>query len=361
MDYLRGFTILLVVVFHLTLNYTKFNSVFVNNPVPEEYNLLFMAISFLINGTSLNCIMFFIAGFFAFGTYKRKGCLSFIKDKLKRLGLPYLGGLIILAPLTQYIVDHSWGKTDNFFDYFLKEFFLPQTITPGHLWFIGMLLIFFLVSMPVFEVLKNGTIKSQHKKHKQISSIILFLIITFLLYWSMNFLYKPYAFISIYILDFPPALLPLYMSYFVFGVYASFQKWFMDNEHKERIYPWAIIYLASLIFSMGMFVIMPDVAEKNNPLMAVFYTVSILSGVLLSLTIFKRFINKSLKYFSWFSGNSYGAYIFHYSIVFFTVYLTRGLHLPIMIKFIVQCIFCPCVIWALSASLKKFTPLRNIL
>jgi fucose 4-O-acetylase-like acetyltransferase len=57
----------------------------------------------LINGPLLNSIMFFIAGFFAFGAYQRKGSLLFIKDKLKRLGIPYLGGLILLSPLTHYI------------------------------------------------------------------------------------------------------------------------------------------------------------------------------------------------------------------------------------------------------------------
>jgi peptidoglycan/LPS O-acetylase OafA/YrhL len=361
MDYLRGFTILLVVIFHLTLLYTPFNSVFVNNPVPEKYSGLFMAISFLINGTFLNTIMFFIAGFFAFGAYKRKGGLSFTKDKLKRLGLPYLGGLIILAPLTQYIAEHSWGKADNFFDYFLKEFFLPGTITPGHLWFIGMLLLFFLISLPVFAVLKNRKREIHHKAHKQIIILAIFLIVTFLLYWGMNFLYKPYAFISFYILDFPPALLPLYASYFALGIYASFQKWFIDSERKEHIFPWAILYLLSLILSIGMFVIMPNSTEANSPLMAVFYTVSILSGVMLSLTVFKRFLNKPLKRLAWVSQNSYGAYILHYFILFLTVYLMRELQWPVMVKFITQCIFCPGVIWVLSASLKKFTPLRNIL
>jgi peptidoglycan/LPS O-acetylase OafA/YrhL len=177
----------------------------------------------------------------------------------------------------------------------------------------------------------------------------------------MNFFYKPYAFISIYIVDFPPALLPLYASYFALGVYASFQKWFMDNERKEHIYPWTILYLLSLIFSIGMFVVMSNSAEINNPLMAFFYTASIFSGVMLLLTIFKRFFNKPLKRLAWFSQNSYGMYILHYFILFLTVYLMRELQWPVMIKFIVQCIFCPCVIWVLSASLKKFTPLRHIL
>ena len=89
MDSLRAFTIWLVLFFHLSLLYTAFQAV--QNPVPEQYTGIFMGISALINGQMLNSIMFFTAGFFAFETYRKKGCVS---DIFKRPGLPYIAGFI---------------------------------------------------------------------------------------------------------------------------------------------------------------------------------------------------------------------------------------------------------------------------
>lgn len=364
MDSLRGFTILLVVIFHLTMSYAELAPVqkaFIRlDSVPEAYKGFFTVVMALLNGPSLNSIMFFIAGFFAFGTYQKRGCLSFLKEKLIKLGIPYLGGFIILAPLTQYIVNRSWGENGNFPQYWLREFFLPGSITPQHLWFIGILFIFFIISMPVFTLLQKRKQETIHKRCARNIIIILFLIITFFLYFGMNCLYKPYNFINIFIIRFPPAVLPFYAAYFALGVYASFQKWFY-GEHKEYIYPWAILYMLSLILYFGTFIIIPETREENHPLMAFAFTVLVFSGLMLLMTVFKKYANKTSKFISWFSKNSYGAYIIHYFIVLWVVYLMREMPLPIIIKYIAQCIFLPCIIWILSGLLKGYTPLRRIL
>jgi hypothetical protein len=266
MDNLRSFAICLVIIFHLTLLYTEFTPV--QNPIPEAYNGIFMGISSLINGPLLNSIMFFIAGFFAFATYRRKGGLSFVKDKLIKLGIPYIGGLIVLAPVTQYIANHSWGKDDNFFQFLLKDFFLPKTITPHHLWFIGILLIFFVIAIPFFNVLQKNKKEIRHKRYVQNIIIVFFLAGMFFAYFGLGFFCKPYDFISIYIINFPPMVLPIYAAYFILGVYAYFQNWF-SIEHKQYIFPWAIAYIIFLILNIGTFIVIPTALADNHPLLAI--------------------------------------------------------------------------------------------
>jgi hypothetical protein len=364
MDTLRSFTIFLVIIYHVTLIYIEFTPVrkyfILLDPVPEAYKGLFMGISSLTNGPLLNSIMFFIAGFFAFGAYQRKGGLSFFKDKIKKLGIPYLGGLIILAPITLYIANRSWGKDDDFSRFWLKEFFLPRTINPQHLWFIGVLLIFFIISIPIFALLQNRKQETRHNRCTQSIITVFFLFVTFFFYFELNFMYKTYTFISIYIIKFPPALLPFYAAYFTLGVYASFQKWFSGGR-KEYIYPWAITYALSSILYLGILIIIPMAMETNHPLMAFAYTVSIFSGLMLMIAVFKRYANKETKFISWFAKNSYGAYLFHYLIVFVVVYLMRAISLPVMVKYIAQCVFCPCLAWGLAGLLKGYTPLGRIL
>jgi hypothetical protein len=358
MDRLRSFAIFLVIIFHLTLLYTEFSPV--QNSVPEIYNGIFMGISSLINGPLLNSIMFFIAGFFAFGVYQRKGSLSFLKDKLKKLGIPYIGGLIILAPLTQYIANRSWGENRNFFHYWSKDFFLPKTIVPHHLWFIGILLVFFIVSILFFKLLQKNKHEIQHKRYVQNIIIFLFLVGTFFAYFGLGFFWTPYDFVSIYIINFPPVVLPIYAAYFALGIYASFQNWFSNNR-KQYIFPWAIAYSLFLILNIGTFVVIPTALEDNHPLLAIGFIGSTFTGIMLLIAIFKKYANKTSRLTSWISKNSYGAYIIHYFIVFLVVYLMRDISLPFFIKYIIQSILCPCVVWILASLIKRYTPLKNIL
>jgi peptidoglycan/LPS O-acetylase OafA/YrhL len=358
MDNLRSFAICLVIIFHLTLLYTEFTPV--QNPIPESYNGIFMGISSLINGPLLNSIMFFIAGFFAFETYRRKGGSSFVKDKLVKLGIPYIGGLIVLAPLTQYIANHSWKKGGNFFQFWLKDFFLPKVITPHHLWFIGILLVFFVVSIPFFKVLQKNKKEAQHKRFIQNVIVLLFLMGMFFAYFGLGFFYTPYDFISIYIINFPPVVLPVYASYFILGIYAYFQNWF-SIKHKQYIFPWAIMYIVFLILNIGTFIVIPTALADNHPLLAIAFIGSTFTGIMLLIVVFKRFANKKTNFASWISKESYGAYIFHYLIVFLVVYLMRDIPIPFMAKYIFQCIFCPCIIWSLAGLLKGYTPLKEIL
>jgi hypothetical protein len=349
MDRLRSFTIFLVIIFHLTLLYTDFSPV--QNNVPETYKGIFVGVSSLINGPLLNSIMFFIAGFFAFGVYQRKGGLAFLKDKLKKLGIPYIGGLIILAPLTQYIANCSWGKNGNFFHYWSKEFFLPETITPHHLWFIGVLLVFFIVSIPFFKLLHKKEHEIQRKGYVQNVIVLLFLVGTFLAYFGLGFFWTPYDFVSIYIINFPPVVLPIYAAYFVLGIYASFQNWF-PNERKQFIFPWAIAYSLFLMLNIGTFAVVPTALEENHPILAISFFGSTFAGIMLLILIFKRYANKTSKLMSWISKNSYSAYIIHYFVVFLVVYLMRDISLPFFIKYIIQGILCPLIIWVLAGFIK---------
>jgi hypothetical protein len=190
--------------------------------------------------------------------------------------------------------------------------------------------------------------------------MFLFLLGTFFIYFVLNFFYKPYDFISLYIINFPPAVLPIYAAYFALGVYASFQKWF-SGERKEYIYPWTITYAISLVLYMGTFIVIPTAMEINHPLLAAAFTVSLFSGVMSMAAIFKKFGNKNTKFNLLLSRNSYGSYIIHYFIVFLTVYLMRNVSLPVIVKYIIQGIFCPCLIWSISGLLKNYTPLKKIL
>lgn len=361
LDALRAFTIAMVVFYHVTLLYTQ-QFQFVRTPVPEAYQPVFMAMAFLINGPMLNSTMFFIAGYFAFGTYQRKGCRAFVKDKLKKLGIPYLGGLMLLAPAAQYIANSSWGRNPGSWWHWLREFFRPETINPHHLWFIGVLLIFFLASIPFFARLqKKGYLHIQQSDGGQSRVFVLFLLITFAIYYGLSLFCETHVFISIYILKFPPVMLPIYAAYFALGVYACRQTWFA-GRFAERVHPWALAYAACIILYIGTAVIIdinPADGMGNHPLMAFAFNGMIFSWMMLLIALFKKHADRESAVVTRLSGNSYGAYILHYLIVYVVVYLMRDIPLPLMAKYIFQVILCSSLAWAVAGFLKGCTPLRT--
>ena len=364
MDTLRTVTIGLVVFHHVTVLYAvqlQIENQFVRNPVPEQFNMFFLLLLFLISGAMLNSIMFFIAGYFDFASYEKRGARAFVTDKLKRLGIPYLVGLVILAPLTLFIARLSWGEQDSLGHFWFKEFFLPKTISPLHTWFIGILLLFFMLFTPLLAWLQKKR-KTERKPRPRPLVYILFVLVSFAVYFSLNFFYRPHNFVSIYIVNFPAAMLPLYAGYFLLGIYASRHGWFA-TEKKEYIFPWAIAFAVNmaLLFAAQTIAGIEQALDGNHPLLAFATNGMTFSGVFLMVTVFKKYQHNTSAIKTWLSRNSYGAYIIHYVIVFGVVYAMLGMRLPVMAKYSIQIVVCPALSWAAAGLLKKYSPLRTVL
>jgi hypothetical protein len=364
LDELRSFTIGLVVFHHVTLLYTaqfQFVNKFVRNPIPDEFNMLFLLLIFLISGPMLNAVMFFIAGYFVFASYEKRGPLAFVKDKIKKLGIPYLFGLAVLSPLTLFIARLSWDKNTGLGHFWTREFFLPRIISPLHLWFIGILLVFFVVFTPLLGWLKKRENRGKRRKnHPRAPVYILFLLATFAVYFCLNNFYKPYHFLSIYIVNFPAVMLPIYAGYFLLGVYTSRHGWF-NRESKEYVFPWAAAFAVNAALYFGTLVVAGIEPETNHPLLAFAANGMTFSGVFLLTALFRKYRNKTSPIKVWLSKNSYGAYIIHYLIVFGVVYLMLEMPLPVIAKYIIQIFICPCLAWVSAGFLKRYTPLRNLL
>jgi peptidoglycan/LPS O-acetylase OafA/YrhL len=99
-------------------------------------------------------LFFFIAGFFARLLYERLGPAGFARHRLKRIGIPFVGGLVVLLPLFASLL--VWGLSRM-----PDPSAMPQP--PGqvgsslptlHLWFLEYLLIFYaavLVARPLLD------------------------------------------------------------------------------------------------------------------------------------------------------------------------------------------------------------------
>ncbi|MDO6470929.1 acyltransferase family protein [Maribacter sp. 1_MG-2023] len=163
LDWLRVLVFGLLIFYHVGMFFVPWGFHIKNN---VTYNWLTYPMWFL-NQWRLP-ILFVISGM---GTYyalqKRKG-VQFTLERLKRLGLPLIFGMICVIPPQIYFERLDKNQfTGNYFDFWPSQLFngvYPEgNFSWHHLWFLPYLLVFSIILIPLFFYLKN------HPKNKFIS------------------------------------------------------------------------------------------------------------------------------------------------------------------------------------------------
>lgn len=123
-------------------------------------------------------LFFLTAGFAASYSLKSRTAGQYLLERVKRILIPlYTVGMFILVVPQNYIEDFSHGKTTETFWQWLPGYYLelpgrvlsltnknyldPVKLLPysfsGHLWFLQMLFIILLLTLPLFLYLKTGS------------------------------------------------------------------------------------------------------------------------------------------------------------------------------------------------------------
>jgi fucose 4-O-acetylase-like acetyltransferase len=109
-DNIRYLMVLLVVVLHSACGYSNYTTFWAVN----DTNSIFFDYLLGILDVFLMPTLFFIAGYFAIPSLEQKGKWLFIKSKFKRLGIPWLLGIVLLVPIINYIRYYSRGNLTSY-------------------------------------------------------------------------------------------------------------------------------------------------------------------------------------------------------------------------------------------------------
>lgn len=142
LDALRASMMLLGVVFHVSLYYVSTPGISVNDPL----NTTFLAdlLGFVIHSFRMP-VFFVIAGFFTCLLYRRRGLSGMMTNRMVRIGMPFVVGMIILSPLLSlaYSIAITYPPDSS-----PPQRTLWQVLVPGnlmHLWFLLLLLCFYVI------------------------------------------------------------------------------------------------------------------------------------------------------------------------------------------------------------------------
>lgn len=332
LDNLRYLMILLVLVYHACGAYA---SVAPHWAVHDTTSLMADIIRELFD-VFMMPLLFFIAGFFAPISLEKKGSWGFLKDKVKRLLVPWALAVFIVLPLALY--DQPLNSVRPFWKYwpwYLHSFEvrLRFTQTPVGLttqaiyWFISLLFFFFLLFL-LFQSLTrrrpNGYSLHSEKKASPGKSFLPALLIFGLLisvgYFFLLLFFPDSSWFTLHaFLEFQVTRLVPFAGSFAFGVYAWSQRWFLDGKPPGPLAFWGVICtLLTIIYLMVGQPVFADTAGKANFSTGFLLGFAFLRSLLLLsfLVVFLSFgmlhWNRSNKLDRQLSATSYDIYLTHF-------------------------------------------------
>jgi glucan biosynthesis protein C len=357
LDNFRAFTVVLVIILHTSMCYMSYAPTWWYVIDPEN-SFLFTRLVMLID-VSIMQILFFIAGYFIIPSIQKRTTLAFLKDKLKRIGIPWIIGFVIIAPLLTYIIFLSRKIEIDFF-YFYFNMFWGDWYQQSVYWFLGILLILYISFALVYRFVKRLTSTEHKKKTPKWLIFITFLLFNSLGFFLMNLLFPIDSWENIgFIIVYQPERVPLYIGYFIFGIYAYKNHWGKRNSKDVDLLIWGSLFMISA-FSY-IYIRFTFSAEIYNVILfkalnALLFNIFCLSSLLFGYHLFNTFINN--KKFLWrtLAKNSYGIYYLHPLVVYPLAYFFLDIAISIYFKTVLIIVITIVFSWATSQFILKKIP-----
>ncbi|WP_078547698.1 acyltransferase family protein [Litchfieldia alkalitelluris] len=163
MDRLRVIAMMGVLLFHCAMFFNTWGW-HVKNP---EVTIFFDLYSYLF-GLWIMPLFFLISGFAVYYSFGKRSIGKYVQERFARLFIPLAFGALILSPHQVYIERFTHGEFEGTFIDFLPSYFSGFYGINGnfawmglHLWYVLILFIFSLITIPLFKRLKVLNLSSK--------------------------------------------------------------------------------------------------------------------------------------------------------------------------------------------------------
>jgi len=376
-DYLRAFVITLVLFVHAALAYAT--SAFINsenpiassNPVVNEQRWIGFDLMVALNETFLMSLLFFVSGIFVWQSLVRKGAWKYFGDRLKRLGLPFVIGVLFLIPLAYYPAQLQVGlitEKDTSYGVFWLGMVRSGFGTAGPLWFLWLLLAFNCLSAVLYRVapLLGGFVRGRLNiiLGRPVAFFGALLGISIIVYLPIAIIFGPLRWIGIGPFNAQAGRILLYLVYFLtgtavgaIGIDRSVFK--TDGTLSKLWWGWVAVGLISFtVFIIMVVVVTPMERTIVSEIAFVVCCWAIVSGM---TGLFLQFAKRRVRIFDSLSENSYGIYIVHYVFVTWLQYLLLGSDLAPLVKGIVVFVGTLILSWVLVASIRHIPAVAKVI
>jgi hypothetical protein len=393
LDNLRYFFVLCVVLQHATNAYNGLSWW----PVAEETSSMVVGwLSAFFDAFTMP-LLFYVAGYFAVPTIRKKGVSAFLKGKLKRLGIPWLVCILTICPILPLIYHYTRNNlvlTESYWDLWKTVMTNAARLDIGiidsmntlmqnndfyqrYMWFLSLLLLFFVLFSIIYRLKeswfepadrpvssKNPSILSTLKLLVTVgflTSFFSFMMIG-LMFFSTPGLSNPEPLFTLgNVIQFRPSRIFLHIIYFSLGIITYKRRWIESGRFPGHLKTWLIsfsILLIAYLYVRHLMLNGPEHLEEIfGPLFFFilnFLTISTL-GLFASLAL--RFWNRPTAVNRNLASNSYNMYLSHYILVIgFQLVLLTLPGIPELLKFTLVSVLSLVCSYAVSQFLLKPFP-----
>jgi glucan biosynthesis protein C len=366
-DNIRWTMVILVLTMHATDTYSPFgNWYYTDRGDPSLGTVVFFAIYQSFLQAFFMGLLFFVAGYFTMQAWRRKNAAAFIRGRFVRLGIPTLLYMLLIGPLTQYFLSHTWG-TGGFAHQWLTHLFDGQWLSEtGPMWFCAALFIFSLAFVAIQKVRRPALppAKNLPGRGAIVAFIIGLSVSTFLVRIISP---ENKSFLNVHLGDFPQ-----YILMFSVGIVAYRGAWLARISHPLAV-RWSvgsllfsIPLLAILIFARGSAQVDRQAFDGGYNFVSAIkclWEAFVCFGMSVGLLAwYRRAFDHQSAWTKYLSDNAFAVYLFHPPVLIAIALTLRGLSAPALVKDLMLSLGACVATFALSGVIFRRLPLlRNIL
>jgi hypothetical protein len=311
-------------------------------------------------------LMFFLSGLFVWPSLVRKGAATFLRDRVLRLGVPFVIGVFLLMPAAYFpayrvsAVDPGWS---GFWSHWIALPFRPN----GPMWFLWFVLLLNVTASGICWLAPGskalvGRLSAFAGGYPECFFIGL-VIVSALIYFPLARFFEPWHWVAFGPFEIQPSLAPQYAVYFFSGLAVGaggIDRGLLrsDGMLAQRWAAWLVgAFAAFLLWVVPAALIETGRAAASSMAgMAreLGFVLFAASACFASVSLFLRFATTQRQIFRSVSENSYGIYLFHYVFVIWTQYSLLQVSMPAILKGAVVLTVTLALSWATSVGVASF-------
>jgi peptidoglycan/LPS O-acetylase OafA/YrhL len=373
--YLRAFIVALVVAHHSVLAYHPFAPPAPASLLPQprwwgafpvvdtrRWSGFSLFVGF--NDVFFMSLMFFLSGLFVWHSLQRKGSATFLRDRLLRLGLPFLVAAAVLAPLAYYPTYLQTSMHTGFAGFWREWVSLGQW-PAGPAWFVWVLLAFDCIAALLFVMAPRwGDTLGRMISGSSVSParfFALLIAISAIAYIPMALIFTPIQWTAFGPFTFQTSRILHYLAYFLIAVAVGAtgvdRGLLAAGGNLARRWP---MWVIAAVVSFGVVTVLAIIVFTAHPAskgwataMHAGFVLSCAASCFAFLALFVRFARSHSRIFDSLAQNSYAIYLVHYPFVSWLQYALLPASMPAIVKGVVVTFAALVLSWGAAAAIRR--------
>ena len=369
-DNLRILLTILVIMHHFAIGYGGPGGFYyVENGPMSDVSEILMTLFLAINQAFFMGFFFMISSYFSPSSVDRKGTGTFLKDRLKRLGIPLLLYILVIAPVLSYVSARLYGFEGTLWQFQSSDNFYFRNLNASQMWFVAALLAFAIV----YVIWRRFTRPMPHTEGTAPgnAAIAIFALALGVLTFTVR-LWIPVG-NNLPLLSWQLAHFPQYIALYILGLVAYRRGWFeavTDAQGKTWFFAalGLIVFFPVLLIVGGVLEGMEDVIgfffggfHWQSFVYAVWEQFMCLAMVIPLLVWFRKRFTEQGRLAKAMSGAAYATYVFHAPAIILLAIALRGIRLDMGLKYVLVVPFAVGFAFLVGYIVKKLPVARDIL